>query len=124
MQLDLLPHRTAGAAENMAADFLLLQRYPEPAHARFRHYDWRGPAFTFGYGQKIAYVRDQLAALAPGEHPDLTRRPTGGGVVDHRNDWTFALVIPRGHGDKLDLDHIITGLLCIDHPDRILGTMN
>lgn len=97
MQLDLLPHRTAGAAENMAADFLLLQRYPEPAHARFRHYDWRGPAFTFGYGQKIAYVREQLAALAPGEHPDLTRRPTGGGVVDHRDDWTFALVIPRGH---------------------------
>jgi lipoyl(octanoyl) transferase len=97
MQLDLLPHRTAGAAENMAADFLLLQRYPDPARARFRHYDWRGPAFTFGYSQKIAYVREQLAALAPDEHPDLTRRPTGGGVVDHRDDWTFALVIPRGH---------------------------
>lgn len=97
MQLDLLPARTAGAAENMAADFLLLQRYPEPSRARFRHYDWRGPAFTFGFSQKIAYVREQLAALAPGEHPDLTRRPTGGGIVDHRDDWTFALVIPRGH---------------------------
>lgn len=97
MHLDLLPHRAAGAAENMATDFLLLQRYPEPARARFRHYDWRSPAFTFGYGQKIAYVRQQLAALAPDEHPDLTRRPTGGGVVDHRDDWTFALVIPRGH---------------------------
>jgi lipoyl(octanoyl) transferase len=97
MQLDLLPHRTAGAAENMAADFLLLQRYPETTHARFRHYEWRGPAFTFGYSQKIAYVREQLAALAPDEHLDLTRRPTGGGVVDHRDDWTFALVIPRGH---------------------------
>jgi lipoate-protein ligase A len=97
MQLDLLPHRTAGAAENMAADFLLLQRYPEPARARFRHYGWRAPAFTFGYSQKIALVRGQLAALAPGEHLDLTRRPTGGGIVDHRDDWTFALVIPRGH---------------------------
>ncbi|MFA6962796.1 MAG: lipoate--protein ligase family protein [Opitutaceae bacterium] len=97
MQLDLLPHRTAGAAENMAADFLLLQRYPEPARARFRHYDWRRPAFTFGFGQKIAYVREQLAILAPDEHLDLTRRPTGGGVVDHRDDWTFSLVIPRGH---------------------------
>ena len=97
MQLDLLPERTAGAAENMAADFLLLQRYPEPACARFRHYDWLRPAFTFGFGQKIAYVREQLNLLAPGEHLDLTRRPTGGGVVDHRDDWTFALVIPRGH---------------------------
>lgn len=106
MQLDLLPDRTAGAAENMAADFLLLQRYPEPAHARFRHYDWRAPAFTFGYSQKIAYVREQLAGiLSSGVERvvpnalsvDLTRRPTGGGIVDHRDDWTFALVIPRGH---------------------------
>jgi hypothetical protein len=32
--------------------------------------------------------------------------------------------IPQCHGDKLDLDHIITGLLCIDHPELILGTMN
>lgn len=97
MQLDLLPERSAGAAENMATDFLLLQRYPAPAHARFRHYDWHRPAVTFGFGQKIAYVREQLNTLAPGEHLDLTRRPTGGGVVDHRDDWTFALVIPRGH---------------------------
>ncbi len=106
MILDLLPVRTAGAAENMAADFLLLQRYPEPARARFRHYDWRAPAFTFGYSQKIAYVREQLAQiLSSGVERvvpnalsvDLTRRPTGGGIVDHRDDWTFALVIPRGH---------------------------
>lgn len=106
MQLDLLPNRTAGAAENMAADFLLLQRYPSPSHARFRHYDWRAPAFTFGFGQKIAYVREQLVLLLSSGvervdpstlSVDLTRRPTGGGVVDHRDDWTFALVIPRGH---------------------------
>jgi hypothetical protein len=32
--------------------------------------------------------------------------------------------IPRCHGDKLDLDHIVTGLLCLDHPERILGAMN
>lgn len=93
-QLDLLPQRTAGAAENMAADFLLLQRYPQPGAARFRHYDWRGPAWTFGYSQKIAFVRGQLPADTPGE---LCRRATGGGVVDHREDWTYALVIPRGH---------------------------
>ena len=93
MLLHLLPARTAGAAENMAVDFLLLQRYPDETSARFRHYDWRAPAFTFGYGQKIAYVREQLAAiLSSGVERvdpnalsvDLTRRPTGGGVGDHR----------------------------------------
>ena len=91
--LHLLPTRTAGAAENMAIDFLLLQRYPEAA-PRFRHYEWRGPAFTFGFSQKIEFVR---ANLPPGETLDLCRRPTGGGIVDHRNDWTYALVLPRAH---------------------------
>lgn len=95
MNLDLLPTRTAGAAENMATDFLLLQRYPRAGVSRFRHYGWRGPAFTFGYGQKIAVVRAALAAVEPPY--ELVRRATGGGIVDHREDWTYALVIPRGH---------------------------
>jgi lipoate-protein ligase A len=94
MALEILPLRTGGAAENMALDFLLLQRYPRAAAPRFRHYGWRGPACTFGYAQKIAQVR---LALPPGAAPDLCRRPTGGGLVDHRSDWTYALVIPRGH---------------------------
>lgn len=94
MALEILPSRTAGAAENMALDLLLLQRYPRASAPRFRHYGWRSPAFTFGYSQKIAFVR---AALPPDGPFDLCRRPTGGGIVDHREDWTFALVIPRGH---------------------------
>lgn len=94
MSLEILPTRTGSAAENMALDFLLLQRHPRPNAARFRHYGWRGPAFTFGYSQKIAFVRSQLP---PDESFDLTRRPTGGGLVDHRDDWTYSLVIPRGH---------------------------
>lgn len=94
MSLHILPTRSADAAENMATDFLLLQRYPEAVAPRFRHYDWHRPSFTFGYSQKIAFVRTQLP---PNETFDLCRRPTGGGIVDHRDDWTYALVIPRGH---------------------------
>ncbi len=93
MILDVLPVRTGNAPENMAHDFLLLQRYPRATAARFRHYGWRGPAWTFGYSQKIAFVRAQL----PADARDLCRRTTGGGVVDHTDDWTYALVIPRGH---------------------------
>ena len=92
--LEVLPVRTAGAAENMAVDFLLLQRCPRGGAPRMRHYVWRGPSFTFGYSQKIAWVRAQLPA---GEPVDLCRRPTGGGIVDHRDDWTYSIVIPRGH---------------------------
>jgi len=94
MNLDLLPTRSAGTAENMATDFLLLQRYPRPGAARFRHYGWHGPAWTFGYSQKIAFVRARLPAdIGPGA---ICRRPTGGGIVDHGDDWTYALVVPRG----------------------------
>ena len=93
MEFHVLPMRTGGAAENMALDFLLLQRYPVAA-IRFRHYRWYRPAFTFGFGQKSAWVREHLP---PGEQFDLCRRPTGGGIVDHREDWTYTLVIPRGH---------------------------
>lgn len=93
MKLHLLSDRSGGAAENMAADFMLLQRYPETA-VRLRHYGWHRPAFTFGYSQKIEFVRTQVPADEPVE---LCRRPTGGGVVDHRDDWTYSLVIPRGH---------------------------
>jgi lipoate-protein ligase A len=94
MILEVLPERTGGAAENMATDFMLLQRYPREGVARYRHYGWRSPSFTFGYSQKIAFVRSQLP---PGESLDLCRRPTGGGIVDHRDDWTYSVVIPRGH---------------------------
>ena len=94
MPLDLLAPRSDSAAANMATDFLALQHYPQSDHARFRHYGWSQTACTFGYGQKIAWVREQLSAHPPDQ---LCRRPTGGGIVDHRDDWTYALVIPRGH---------------------------
>lgn len=97
-RLDVLPTRADSAAANMATDFLLLRRYPENNYARFRAYGWHRPSFSFGYSQKIAWVRAQLPAEAEeGRAIDLVRRPTGGGLVDHREDWTFALVIPRGH---------------------------
>lgn len=98
MRLDLLPSRADSAAANMAADFLLLKRYPDKHYARFRAYAWHRPAFTFGFSQKIAWVRENLPAGATdGPVPELVRRPTGGGLVDHRDDWTYALVLPRGH---------------------------
>lgn len=95
MPLDQLTVRSNSAAANMAADFLLLQHYPDPTRARWRHYQWHRPAVTFGYAQKIAEVRNQLGEEV--SELELCRRPTGGGIVDHRNDWTYALVIPAKH---------------------------
>jgi len=92
-ELHVLPDQTGNAAENMATDFLLLQRYKPSDALRFRHYEWRRPAFTFGISQRFSYVESEIDH----PHPDICRRPTGGGVVSHLEDWTYALVIPSKH---------------------------
>jgi len=82
-----LPNAIGDAPQNMAVDAALLQSAP-PAGAIFRHYGWTEPALTFGYTQTY----DQVRETAP-EGVALVRRSTGGGIVDHRNDWTYALVL-------------------------------
>lgn len=77
----------------MAYDFLLLQRYQLAEALRIRHYDWRRPAYTFGLSQKHSYVRSEIED----QTADICRRPTGGGIVNHIEDWTYALVIPASH---------------------------
>jgi len=91
-RLLLLPERQGGAAENMAVDFLLLQRFPADALACFRHYSWRRTAFTFGYSQKHA---DAVQSVSP--EAEICRRPSGGGLVEHTDDWTYAFVVARAH---------------------------
>jgi lipoate-protein ligase A len=89
----LLPHATESAAANMADDLLMLEQFPDRAALRFRHYSWRRPAFTFGYSQPYAWARREAGDFGV----ELCRRATGGGLVDHRNDWTYSLVIPPQH---------------------------
>jgi len=90
--MDVLPRQTADAVANMAADFLLLEHYPRPERVRFRPFAWSAPAYTFGVSQPWAKYRAQVPAQYP-----LVRRCTGGGLVSHLDDWTFALVLPIGH---------------------------
>ena len=87
MPLLVLPNAYGDAATNMAVDASLLHSTPKDI-AVFRHYAWMEPAITFGYTQQWA----EVSALFP-DDIRLCRRLTGGGIVDHRNDWTYALVI-------------------------------
>ncbi len=90
--MDVLPRQAADAVANMATDLLLLESYPSPKNIRFRAYAWSEPAFTFGVSQSWTKYRE----IVPARYP-LVRRSTGGGLVSHLDDWTFALVIPDGH---------------------------
>ena len=92
-----LPNAFGDAATNMAIDAALLAHMPVGL-AAFRHYGWQGPAATFGYTQQYHRVVTELASghapIEPAQaSTTLTRRMTGGGIVDHRNDWTYALIL-------------------------------
>ncbi|MGJ8638194.1 MAG: lipoate--protein ligase family protein [Opitutaceae bacterium] len=83
-----LPNAFGDAATNMAIDAALLGTLP-PGVATLRHYGWIEPAITFGYTQKYTDVK----ATCSDDPATLCRRLTGGGIVDHRNDWTYSIVL-------------------------------
>lgn len=73
--------------EAMAVDEWLLETAELPV---LRVYGWLGEWASVGYFGEIAGAR----AAFPGM--DLVRRWTGGGMVDHRADWTYTIVAPSG----------------------------
>lgn len=87
MPLIVLPNAFGDAVTNMALDAALLGNLP-PHTAIFRHYGWTEPTITFGYAQPIKAVQASVPT-----NLRLCRRLTGGGIVDHRNDWTYALML-------------------------------
>ena len=72
--------------ENMAVDQWLLETVRAPI---LRVYRWKGEWGSCGYFVKSI---DADAAL---RGTPWVRRWTGGGIVDHRSDWTYTLAIPR-----------------------------
>lgn len=78
-------------AFNMALDEALLHMAPRLDRPVLRFYGWTRPAASFGYFQKYADI-ERLTPLRP-----LVRRPTGGGLVPHDQDWTYSLIFPPTH---------------------------
>jgi lipoate-protein ligase A len=81
----LLIHGAGSPAHNMAVDEALLREVRAPV---LRLYEWNVPAVSLGYFQ--------AATLAPEGRP-FVRRYTGGGLVDHAEDITYTIVLPRAH---------------------------
>jgi lipoate-protein ligase A len=70
---------------NMAVDEWLWRSAEKPI---LRLYCWTAEWISIGYFSKSS-------AVPVGRN--FVRRPTGGGMVDHGGDWTYTLVVPRGH---------------------------
>lgn len=72
--------------EAMAVDEWLLETAESPL---LRVYSWQGDWGSLGYFGKIAEARSTFPGVS------WVRRWTGGGVVDHRADWTYTVVAPQ-----------------------------
>lgn len=75
--------------ENMAVDELLWGTCTAPL---LRVYRWKGAWLSMGYFSSLQCLQE----LFPSWQGGVVRRPTGGGIVDHRQDWTYSLFVPRG----------------------------
>lgn len=92
MSLNLYPYRKESGSENMATDLWLFHDI-DLSGPIFRHYGWTSNEITFGYGQNWNWVGKQKIT----REKKCTRRPTGGGIVNHGTDWTYALILPQAH---------------------------
>jgi len=72
----------------MAIDEALLCLATQPL---LRCYHWARPSITYGFFDDPLAVQQHYAA----EQVHFSRRWTGGGVVDHRYDFPFSLVLPH-----------------------------
>lgn len=70
----------------MAVDEWLLVQARQPL---LRIYRWEGVWGSIGYFGKLAEAQAGLPGV------EFVRRWTGGGTVDHREDWTYSLIIPK-----------------------------
>jgi lipoate-protein ligase A len=71
----------------MAIDEWLLESCEVPL---LRIYRWIGEWGSLGYFGEIAAAKSAFPGL------QWVRRRTGGGVVDHRSDWTYTIIDPAG----------------------------
>lgn len=83
--LRLIIDGSSSPARNMAVDQALLEQVATPV---LRFYQWTQPCMTIGY-----FSRSKLLPL----RMDFVRRASGGGIVRHGSDLTFAAIFPRAH---------------------------
>lgn len=74
---------------NMALDEALLSSVDDMVILRL--YNWSEPTVSFGYFETSAAARHVADGRA------VVRRWTGGGIVEHGDDLTYSLCVPRSH---------------------------
>jgi len=79
----------AAGAWNMAADEFLFSSLSDNPHTTVRFYRWARPTASLGYSQDLDRVADAAYCRANGI--DIVRRITGGKLVLHHREVTYAV---------------------------------
>lgn len=77
----------------MAIDELLLKQISHLPLLRIYH--WSKPSISLGYFEKLTSAKTAFPQQQQPLH--YIRRWTGGGIVDHRTDLTYTIIIPKSH---------------------------
>mgnify|MGYP000272910369 CR=1 FL=1 len=77
----------------MCLDQQLLDTLDSGGELQMHFYNWDSPTLTYGYFFPISeYVNRGAWEAAGGK---LARRPTGGGIMFHWQDFAFSILVPR-----------------------------
>ncbi len=85
----IIHNQPFSGARNMAIDEFLFLSLPEKNATTLRFYSWEKPTASLGQGQLVERVLDLDACRRLGV--DVVRRPTGGKLVLHHQEITYAL---------------------------------
>jgi lipoate-protein ligase A len=80
----------------MEIDTDLLSKLEATSSSPILHlYDWQVPSATYGH---FIHPSDHLSEdVFNKNYLDLAKRPTGGGLILHTNDWAFSVLVPAAH---------------------------
>jgi len=97
------------ALENMRLDEKFLNDLDPQGAAMLHLYSWDKPSATYGYFTKVDKFLNIQGVEKHGL--DLSKRPTGGGIIFHVADLAFSVLVPSEHesffDDTLDNYHFV-----------------
>jgi len=96
----LIRSGTLSAKENMAIDKVLFENFSHTQVPVLRVYSWK-KSFTFGISTDISKIRDKKELLS--YEDNYAKRMTGGGILFHGNDISYALILPISYMAKLSV---------------------
>ncbi|MCX7648536.1 MAG: hypothetical protein N2Z60_07995 [Elusimicrobiales bacterium] len=104
--------------ENMACDEVLCETMPSKYILRF--FEWSKNGVTFGFSQRYNNVIETLEEKY--KSFDITRRPTGGGIVIHESDLTFSFIFYSP--EMFNPNATYEKLHCAIHSEYLLNGIN